>query len=81
MAAGSTHAALASIIREADPAAQISTQLVDCLAAEMSPLFENLAAVYGRETDPKELLYLSLHIARLVRIGLLHAEARQLLQS
>ena len=56
MAAGSTHAALASIIREADPAAQISPQLVDCLAAELSPLFENLAAVYGRETDLKELL-------------------------
>ena len=80
MAAGSTHAALATIIREADPAAQISTQLVDCLAAEMSPLFENLAAVYGRETDLKELLPSPTH-ARLVRIGLLNAEARQLLQS
>ena len=34
---------------------------VDCLAAELSPLIENLAAVYGRETDLKELLPFPIH--------------------
>ena len=34
---------------------------VDCLAAELSPLIENLAAVYGRETDLKELLPFPTH--------------------
>ena len=34
---------------------------VHCLAAELSPLIENLAAVYGRETDFKELLPFPTH--------------------
>ena len=47
---------LAEAIGPADPAAELSARLVDHLASELQPLFDNLAPALGREARAQELI-------------------------
>ncbi|CAK9060449.1 unnamed protein product [Durusdinium trenchii] len=50
------HGVLAQAICDADPAAQISPELVHHLATRLEPLFNQRVAVFGRESKAQELV-------------------------
>ena len=51
-----SHNVLAELIRQADPAAELSTRLVTHLACVLEPVLSKSTAVYGRETAIQELV-------------------------